>query len=146
MNPSTESLLEGVDKIPAETVFILPNNSNIIMAAQQCAALTEKRVVDVYKRQGIVDEDGVILAGRGHHFHPPLHMGHSGQNSGALSQRHAQRQSGAQHIQRIIYHKTAGNANPYRYFFFIFHRCKRNVIRLETDVLRPQMCIRDRLA
>ena len=45
MNPSTESLLEGVDKIPAETVFILPNNSNIIMAAQQCAALTEKRVV-----------------------------------------------------------------------------------------------------
>ena len=45
MNPSTESLLEGVDKIPAETVFILPNNSNIIMAAQQCAALTEKNVV-----------------------------------------------------------------------------------------------------
>ena len=45
MNPSTESLLEGVEKIPAETVFILPNNSNIIMAAQQCAALTEKQVV-----------------------------------------------------------------------------------------------------
>ena len=34
-----------MDKIPAETVFILPNNSNIIMAAQQCAALTEKNVV-----------------------------------------------------------------------------------------------------
>ena len=45
MNPSTESLLEGVEKINAETVFILPNNSNIIMAAQQCAALTEKNVV-----------------------------------------------------------------------------------------------------
>ena len=45
MNPSTESLLEGVNKIPAETVFILPNNSNIIMAAQQCDALTEKNVV-----------------------------------------------------------------------------------------------------
>ena len=45
MNPSTESLLEGVDKIPAETVFILPNNGNIIMAAQQCGALTEKNVV-----------------------------------------------------------------------------------------------------
>ena len=44
MNPSTESLLEGVEKIPAEHVFILPNNSNIIMAAQQCAALTEKKV------------------------------------------------------------------------------------------------------
>lgn len=45
MNPSTESLLDGVDAIPAETVFVLPNNGNIIMAAQQCAALTEKNVV-----------------------------------------------------------------------------------------------------
>ena len=45
MNPSTESLLSGVERIPAETVFILPNNSNIIMAAQQCSALTEKNVV-----------------------------------------------------------------------------------------------------
>ena len=45
MNPSTESILEGVNKIPAETVFVLPNNGNIIMAAQQCVALTEKQVV-----------------------------------------------------------------------------------------------------
>ena len=45
MNPSTESILQGVDAIPAETVFVLPNNGNIIMAAQQCAALTEKNVV-----------------------------------------------------------------------------------------------------
>ena len=45
MNPSTESILEGVEKIPAETVFILPNNGNIIMAAQQCDGLTEKHVV-----------------------------------------------------------------------------------------------------
>ncbi|MDY3281072.1 DAK2 domain-containing protein [Dysosmobacter sp.] len=45
MNPSTESILAGVDKVPAETVFVLPNNSNIIMAAQQCDALTEKNVV-----------------------------------------------------------------------------------------------------
>jgi len=45
MNPSTESILDGVDRIPAETVFVLPNNSNIIMAAQQCIALTEKNVV-----------------------------------------------------------------------------------------------------
>lgn len=45
MNPSTESILDGVNAIPAETVFVLPNNGNIIMAAQQCAALTEKRVV-----------------------------------------------------------------------------------------------------
>ena len=45
MNPSTESILEGVDKIPAEVVFVLPNNGNIIMAAQQCDALTEKTVI-----------------------------------------------------------------------------------------------------
>ncbi|MCI2057657.1 MAG: DAK2 domain-containing protein [Oscillibacter sp.] len=45
MNPSTQSILEGVNAIPAETVFVLPNNGNIIMAAQQCAALTEKKVV-----------------------------------------------------------------------------------------------------
>ena len=45
MNPSTESILEGVNKVPAETVFILPNNGNIIMAAQQCGALTDKNVV-----------------------------------------------------------------------------------------------------
>jgi len=45
MNPSTESILEGVNRIPAETVFVLPNNGNIIMAAQQCDALTEKHVV-----------------------------------------------------------------------------------------------------
>ena len=45
MNPSTESILKGVEQIPAETVFILPNNGNIIMAAQQCAGLTEKKIV-----------------------------------------------------------------------------------------------------
>ncbi len=45
MNPSTESILAGVDRIPAEVVFVLPNNGNIIMAAQQCAHLTEKTVI-----------------------------------------------------------------------------------------------------
>ena len=45
MNPSTESILEGVEKIPAEAVFILPNNKNIIMAAEQCAGLTEKQII-----------------------------------------------------------------------------------------------------
>ena len=45
MNPSTESILAGVDAIPAEVVFVLPNNGNIIMAAQQCDALTDKTVI-----------------------------------------------------------------------------------------------------
>jgi len=45
MNPSTQDILEAVNRVPAETVFVLPNNKNIIMAAQQVDALTPKNVV-----------------------------------------------------------------------------------------------------
>ena len=45
MNPSTQDILEAVNKVPAETVFVLPNNKNIIMAAQQVDALTPKNVI-----------------------------------------------------------------------------------------------------
>ena len=45
MNPSTQDIVEAVNKVPAETVFVLPNNKNIIMAAQQADALTPKNVV-----------------------------------------------------------------------------------------------------
>ena len=45
MNPSTQDILEAVNKVPAETVFILPNNKNIIMAAEQVAGLTPKAIV-----------------------------------------------------------------------------------------------------
>ena len=45
MNPSTESILKEIKKVPAHTVFVLPNNKNITMAAQQCIGLTEKTVV-----------------------------------------------------------------------------------------------------
>ena len=45
MNPSTQDILEVVNKVPAETVYVLPNNKNIIMAAQQVDALTPKHVV-----------------------------------------------------------------------------------------------------
>ena len=45
MNPSTQDILEAVNKVPAETVFVLPNNKNIIMAAEQVNALTPKNVV-----------------------------------------------------------------------------------------------------
>ena len=45
MNPSTQVILEAVNKVPAETVFVLPNNKNIIMAAEQVDALTPKHVV-----------------------------------------------------------------------------------------------------
>ena len=45
MNPSTQDILEKVNQVPAETVFVLPNNKNIIMAAEQVDALTPKHVV-----------------------------------------------------------------------------------------------------
>ena len=45
MNPSTQDILEVVNKVPAETVYVLPNNKNIIMAAEQVDALTPKHVV-----------------------------------------------------------------------------------------------------
>ena len=47
MNPSTEDILREVDRTPAETVFVFPNNKNIIMAAEQCVPLTEKKVIVV---------------------------------------------------------------------------------------------------
>ena len=45
MNPSTDDILHEINRTPASTVFVLPNNKNIIMAAEQCIPLTEKQVV-----------------------------------------------------------------------------------------------------
>ena len=45
MNPSTENILKEIRKVRARTVFVLPNNKNIIMAAQQCVGLTGKNVI-----------------------------------------------------------------------------------------------------
>ncbi|MCY6959481.1 DAK2 domain-containing protein [Clostridium brassicae] len=45
MNPSTQDILEAVNNINAKNIFILPNNKNIIMAAQQAAEIAEKNVV-----------------------------------------------------------------------------------------------------
>ena len=45
MNPSTEDILREIDATPAETVFVLPNNKNIIMAAEQCIPLSDKKVI-----------------------------------------------------------------------------------------------------
>lgn len=44
MNPSTEDILSAIHATPAETVFVLPNNKNIIMAAEQAAKLADRRV------------------------------------------------------------------------------------------------------
>ena len=75
MNPSTQDILEAVNKVPAETVFVLPNNKNIIMAAQQVDALTPKNVVVIssktvpqgvtamlsYNPEGSVEENTEVM-------------------------------------------------------------------------------------
>ena len=56
MNPSTEDILRRINRTPAETVFVFPNNKNIIMAAEQCVPLTDRRVIVIPSRtipQGI---------------------------------------------------------------------------------------------
>ena len=56
MNPSTQDIAMAINHTPAETVFVFPNNKNIIMAAEQAQPLTEKQVVVVRSRtipQGI---------------------------------------------------------------------------------------------
>ena len=45
MNPSTNDILKEINRTPASTVFVFPNNKNIIMAAEQCVPLTDKKVV-----------------------------------------------------------------------------------------------------
>ena len=70
MNPSTQDILEAVNKVPAETVFVLPNNKNIIMAAQQVDGLTPKNVVVISSKtvpQGVTamlnfDPEGTVEA------------------------------------------------------------------------------------
>ena len=43
MNPSTDDILSAVEKVPAKNIFVLPNNKNIILAAQQAASLSEDK-------------------------------------------------------------------------------------------------------
>ncbi len=61
MNPSTDDILAAVNKVNAETVFVLPNNKNIIMAAEQVDALTDKNVV-VIPTRSIPEGISAILA------------------------------------------------------------------------------------
>ncbi len=56
MNPSTEDILEAVGQTPAHNVFVLPNNKNIIMAAEQAVALADRNVCVIQSKtipQGI---------------------------------------------------------------------------------------------
>ena len=56
MNPSTDDILKAVESTPAETVYVLPNNKNIIMAAEQTIPLSTRKVIVIHTRtipQGI---------------------------------------------------------------------------------------------
>ena len=56
MNPSTDDILKAVEATPAETVFVLPNNKNIIMAAEQTIPISTRKVIVLHTRtipQGI---------------------------------------------------------------------------------------------
>ena len=56
MNPSTDDILRAIEATPAETVFVLPNNKNIIMAAEQAIPLATRNVIVIHTRtipQGI---------------------------------------------------------------------------------------------
>lgn len=47
MNPSTDDILNAIEKVPAKNIFVLPNNKNIILAANQAAALSEEKKIYV---------------------------------------------------------------------------------------------------
>jgi uncharacterized protein len=68
MNPSTQDLLDAIEACPAHHVFVLPNNKNIILAAEQAAALTNKKVFVVPSRsvpQGIAAMVSFLPEGEG---------------------------------------------------------------------------------
>ena len=63
MNPSTEDIMKAVDKVNADTIFVLPNNSNIILAAEQAKSLVED--IDAATEElvdALVDEDSELIS------------------------------------------------------------------------------------
>ena len=62
MNPSTDDILREIDATPAEVVFVLPNNKNIIMAAEQCVRLCEDKTVVVLPTKTVPQGIAAMLA------------------------------------------------------------------------------------
>jgi len=60
MNPSTQDIVEAIEKVDAEKVLILPNNKNIIMAAEQAAKISDKRV-GIVRTQNVAEGITVLL-------------------------------------------------------------------------------------
>ncbi len=61
MNPSTEEILNAIENVNAETVFVLPNNKNIIMAAEQAAELRESKDVKVISSTSVPKGIGAMV-------------------------------------------------------------------------------------
>ena len=62
MNPSTDDILHAIDAVPAEIVFVLPNNKNIIMAAEQAVPLCEKKTVVIIPTKNIPQGISALLS------------------------------------------------------------------------------------
>ena len=62
MNPSTEDILREIERTPAEVVYVLPNNKNIIMAAEQCVRLCEDKQVIVIPSKTVPQGIAAMLA------------------------------------------------------------------------------------
>lgn len=62
MNPATEDLLRVINATPAEIVFVLPNNKNIIMAAQQCVPLSEQKKVVVIETRTVPEGIAAMMS------------------------------------------------------------------------------------
>lgn len=61
MNPSTDDILHAIDAVPAEVVFVLPNNKNIIMAAEQAVPLCESKTVIILPTKNIPQGISALL-------------------------------------------------------------------------------------
>ncbi|WP_394273839.1 DAK2 domain-containing protein [Butyricicoccus sp.] len=62
MNPSTDDILHAIDAVPAEIVFVLPNNKNIIMAAEQAVPLCESKTVVIIPTRNIPQGISAMLS------------------------------------------------------------------------------------
>ena len=62
MNPSTDDILKAIDSVPAEIVFVLPNNKNIIMAAEQAVPLCESKTVVIIPTKNIPQGISAMLS------------------------------------------------------------------------------------
>jgi DAK2 domain fusion protein YloV len=61
MNPSTEDIMAAIDRVNSETVFVLPNNSNIIMAAQQAVELYEGKNIVIIPTKTVVQGISALI-------------------------------------------------------------------------------------